>query len=70
MLKQYCLEGILAKESSPRTKDFLLWSDLHLYMVTSAACSSTPCIAHARLYRECGTYYYPYPTIHDILYST
>ena len=28
MLKQYCLEGILAKESSPRTKDFLLWSDL------------------------------------------
>ena len=28
MLKQYCLEGILAKESSPRTKDFPLWSDL------------------------------------------
>ena len=28
MLKQYCLEGILAKESSPRTKDFLLFSDL------------------------------------------
>ena len=27
MLKQYCLEGILAKESSPRTKDLLLWSD-------------------------------------------
>ena len=26
--KQYCLEGILAKESSPRTKDFLLWRDL------------------------------------------
>ena len=26
--KQYCLKGILAKESSPRTKDFLLWSDL------------------------------------------
>ena len=30
MLKQYCLEGILAKESSPRTKDFLLWSDLQI----------------------------------------
>ena len=30
MLKQYCLEGILAKESSPGTKDFLLWSDLHV----------------------------------------
>ena len=29
ILKQYCLEGILAKESSPRTKDFLLWRDLH-----------------------------------------
>ena len=29
MLKQYCLEGILAKVSYPRTKDFLLWSDLH-----------------------------------------
>ena len=29
MLKQYCLKGILAKESSTRTKDFLLWSDLH-----------------------------------------
>ena len=28
MLKQYCLEGILAKESSTRTKDLLLWSDL------------------------------------------
>ena len=28
ILKQYCLEGILAKESSPRTKDFLLWRDL------------------------------------------
>ena len=28
IFKQYCLEGILAKESSPRTKDFLLWSDL------------------------------------------
>ena len=28
MLKQYCLEGILANESSARTKDFLLWSDL------------------------------------------
>ena len=27
--KQYCLEGILAKESSPTTKDFLLWRDLH-----------------------------------------
>ena len=27
--KQYCLEGILTKESSTRTKDFLLWSDLH-----------------------------------------
>ena len=26
--KQYCLEGILAKESSPRAKDFLLWRDL------------------------------------------
>ena len=26
--KQYCLKGILAKESSPRTKDFPLWSDL------------------------------------------
>ena len=26
--KQYCLKGILAKESSPRTKDFLLWRDL------------------------------------------
>ena len=30
MLKQYCLEGILAKESSPRTKDFLLWRDLQI----------------------------------------
>ena len=30
ILKQYCLEGILAKESSPRTKDFLLWRDLHV----------------------------------------
>ena len=28
MLKQYCLKGILAKESSPRTKDFLLRRDL------------------------------------------
>ena len=28
MLKQYCLKGILAKESSPRTKDFPLLSDL------------------------------------------
>ena len=28
--KQYCLEGILAKESSPRTKDFLLWRDLQI----------------------------------------
>ena len=29
MLKQCCLEGILAKESSLRTKDFLLCRDLH-----------------------------------------
>ena len=28
--KQYCLEGILAKESSPRTKDILLWRDLQV----------------------------------------
>ena len=32
MLKQYCLEGILAKESSTRTKDLLLWSDLLIFM--------------------------------------
>ena len=32
MLKQYCLEGILAKESSSKTKDFLLRSDLHHFI--------------------------------------
>ena len=30
IFKQYCLEGILAKESSPRTKDFLLCRDLQV----------------------------------------
>ena len=38
ILKQYCLEGILAKESSPRTKDFLLWRDLQ-FLISRNACN-------------------------------
>ena len=37
IFKQYCLEGILAKESSPRTKDFLLCRDLLIFNQASSA---------------------------------
>ena len=40
--KQYCLEGILAKESSPRTKDFLLWRDLQRPNELRDSDASTP----------------------------
>ena len=39
MLKQYCLRGILAKESSLRTKDLLLWSDLHYWNIADLCIS-------------------------------
>ena len=29
-----------------------IWNAFYLYRATSAACSSTPYIAHARLYRD------------------
>ena len=39
MLKQYCFEGILAKESSLRTKDFLLCRDLQTRKHSSRMCT-------------------------------
>ena len=51
-LKQYCLEGILAKESSPRTKDFLLWRDLHPTNL-KLLCGMSSCDNDIRFTPEC-----------------